>query len=217
MENPIGVVSWTKITQNMISPAFSDSIALFGGSSVVEVGSTVMNPQFDASYIRPPALATLTDSDGNAPQDVTVTLNPITRPFAYTKTALNASETFTLTANETGGPPAVATTSITWEPRTFYGVGPPGQTSAAFIQSLASQQLQGSRGITFNVSPGVGQKIYYAYPQAYGAGTFSVNGFAGGFLAPTVVSVTNAFTQTFNYLLYESAVSGLGATTVVVS
>lgn len=216
MENPIGVVSWTKITQDMIDAAFSDSIALFGGSATVEIGSSVVSPQFNATYNRTPTLATLTDSDANPPQVVTVTPNPITRPFGYSKVVNNDSVTFTLTADE-GGPPAVATTSIAWRPLAFWGTGLPGGATEAFIEALANNALASGRGRTFTVTAGAPDKIYYAYPLSYGAGTFSVNGFVGGFLPPTTVSVTNAFGVTQNYLLYESALTGLGSTTVVVS
>lgn len=217
MENPIGVVSWTKITQDMIDPAFTDSIALFGGSATVEVGSTVVSPQFNATYNRTPALATLTDSDANPPQVVTVTPNPITRPFNYSEVVNNASVTFTLTANETGGPSVVSTTSIAFRPLAFWGTGLPGGATEAFIEALGNNALASSRTRSFTVTAGVPDKIYYAYPLSYGAGTFSVNGFVGGFLPPTTVSVTNAFGVTQDYLLYESALTGLGLTNVDVS
>lgn len=216
MENPIGVVSWNQITEDMILPAYSVDLSAVGSTSV-EVGSLVNNPQFNASYVRPAAAATLSDNQGNPPQDVLADPNPLTMPFAYTKATNNDTVVFTLSANETGGPTRSDNVTMTWQPRVYWGTGAPGQSSEAFIESLTGNALAGGRGRTFTVNAGVGEAIYYAYPLAYGNGTFSVNGFVGGFNPPTTVSVTNAFGVTQDYLLYESALTGLGSTTVVVS
>ena len=214
MENPIGVVSWDTITQDMIAAAFG--VSLSGGFNL-EVGSSLINPTVNATYVRPPAVAVLTDTDGHPSQNVHGVSNPITRPYTYTHSAVNASVTFTDTANETGGASKSGSTTFNWLPKAFWGVGLPGQTSAAFIQGLAGSGLQSGRQTTFSTNAAAGQKIYYAYPSSFGAATFSVGGFAGGFLAPTVVSVTNGYSVTLNYNLYESAVTGLGSTVVVVT
>lgn len=216
MENPIGTASWNQITEDMILPGYSVDLTAVGATTV-EVGDTVSNPQFNATYERPAAAASLEDDEGNPPQDVLGDPNPLTMPFNYNKTANNDSVVFTLSANETGGPTRTDSVTVTWQPRVYWGTGLPGGASEAFIESLANNALAGSRSRTFNVNAAVGDAIYYAYPLSYGAGTFSVNGFVGGFNPPTTVSVTNAFGVTQDYLLYESALTGLGDTTVVVS
>jgi|CXWL01.1.fsa_nt_gi hypothetical protein len=217
MENPIGVASWNPITQDMILPAFMVGLTLAAGSASRELGENVVNPTFNATYNRPPALAILTDSDGFPAQIVTALPNPITRPNTYVKSAIGATTVFDLAANETGGPTRNAQVTMTWLPRVFFGVGPAGGLTEAQIEALAGNALAGSRARTFAVAPGAAEKIYYAYPTAFGLGTFSVGGFAGGFLPPIVVNVTNPFGVVLPYYLYESALLGLGATTVVVT
>lgn len=217
MENPIGVPSWSVLTEDMIGAAFAVGLALVG-SATREVGESAINPQFNASYTRPPAAAVLTDDDpGSTPLDVVALANPITRVRTYVRTTNNEAVTFTLTANETGGPSRTGTAQIAWRPRAFWGVGPAGGGGEAFIEALASSALAANRTRSFSLTAGPTEKIYYAYPAAYGLGTFAVGGFVGGFLPPSTVAVTNPFGVTQNYYLYESTNVGLGSTTVDVS
>jgi hypothetical protein len=100
----------------------------------------------------------------------------------------------------------------------YWGVAAAGGGGAAFIQALSNSQLQLSRNGTFNVTAGPTQKVYYAYRTAYGAATFTVGGFSGGFaLDSSTISVTNTNGFTENYTLYESDNLGLGNITVVVT
>jgi hypothetical protein len=126
--------------------------------------------------------------------------------------------TFTLSANK-GALNDTAQASYTWRPRCYYGVSNNASgNSEAFIEALASNQLQSSRNATLSVNPGGGEYIYYAYPTAYGAATFTVGGFEGGFnLVSTTISVTNANGVTQDYTLYRSTNPSLGSTTVVVT
>lgn len=216
MEDPIGSVNWRSITQDMIQAAFAPMLSLVG-SNPVEVGLSVVSPQFNATYNRVAALATLIDNDVGTPQDVTGASNPITRVFTYVRNVNNGAVTFTLQANETGGPVKTSSVVLAWQPRVYFGVGVAGGSGEAFIKALASSALASSRSRSFGVTAGPAEKIYYAYPTAYGLGTFSVGGFVGGFLPPTTVAVTNVNGVTQNYYLYESTNVGLGATTVAVN
>jgi hypothetical protein len=212
VEEPDGILSWKCLTLADLCPPFS--VALSGGG-IFELGDSQINPQFNATYSLTPVFAELGDDDGNPVQDVLAVANPITRPHTYVETGIGATVVFTLTAND-GGPNDVDQVSSVWLPRTFWGVGPASSTGEAFIEALANSALDANRQRTFTVAPGALEKIYYAYPEIYGDGTFFVNNFEGGFLPSTVVSVTNPFGVTLNYRLYESALVGLGSTTVEV-
>ncbi len=88
----------------------------------------------------------------------------------------------------------------------------------AEVEALASSGLQSSRARTITVTAGVGEYIWYAYPASYGAATFTIAGFEGGFdLITSTLSITNANGVTQNYRLYRSTNPSLGLTTIVVS
>jgi hypothetical protein len=214
MESPVGMLAFARLTEDMILDAFA--VTLTGGGEA-EVGDSVISPQFSAFYVRPPVVAVLTDTDANPPQDVVALSNPITRPHTYTKTVNNALVDFVVTANEQFGPSRVGQATWAWRPRAFWGVGAAGGATEVFIEALANSALAPSRARTFAVSPGPTEKIYYAYPTAYGVATLSVGGFVGGFLPPTTIAVTNPFGVTQSYYLYESALVDLGTTSVVAS
>jgi len=101
--------------------------------------------------------------------------------------------------------------------RRFFGVGAAGQTSEAFIESLANQIIQ-STYATINVNAGAGQKIYYAQPVAVGKANIRYNGIMGGFKAPVTVSITDNVTGAVeDHYLYESVNENLGETELEIS
>lgn len=214
LEEPTGVLIFRPLTSADLAPPFGASLS---GGQVVEIGQSIINPTFNATYVGgTPTSASLADDDGNPSQDVLGVPNPITRPHTYVKTGLNASVDFTLTADDGTGPEVDIETSR-WRGRTWWGTGAAGGSTEAFIKALANTALDNNRQRTFTVNAGVGEKIYYAYPSAYGVATFKVGGFEGGFLPGVTISLTNAFGVTLDYLLYESSLTGLGSTEVVVS
>jgi hypothetical protein len=196
----------TTLTQDQVAPAFTISLA---GGGFVEVKHSIVHPAFTATYSTPPTSAVLTDSVPNSPQNVISTPTSFSSTHTYVGNTFNSSVTFTLTAGN-GIVTKTANTTLTWVQRTYYGVGPAGQNSAAFITSLGGQFLTNSQPTSFNVTAGVNQYIYFAP-------TFSVGGFAGGFnLVSNTIAVTNAFGFTENYQLWQSTNANLGNTTVVV-
>lgn len=209
-----GVAAYRGIRSSWIVAAF-DITGFSVGVGTQEVGATVTNPNFTASYNRTPSLVRVEDNQGGPVLDVTATPNAFTYTGVYTKTGNNQSVTWNMTASETESDTASA--SVSWRPRAFYGVGVDGLSTEADIEALASSFLASSRAATFSVNAGAGQHIYYAFPDAYGAASFTVNGFSGGFVLVGTVSVTNAFGVTQNYFLYKSVNPGLGSTTVVAS
>lgn len=213
METPVGTTAWSRITQDMILPSYAVSLT---GNQTVEIGSTISSPQFSASYTRAPVVASLYDDQGNSAINVLGQPNPLTLPYNYTFTGIGTQVAITLAANESGGPTRTGTASLTWLPRVFFGTGIAGGNSEAFIEALASSALASGRARTFSVAAGATDKIYYAFPQSFGAATFFIGGFEGGFLSPSIINVTNSLGITLAYYLYESAQAGLGSTTVEV-
>jgi len=213
METPVGNLTFSNITQDMISPSF---LITLSGGQLVEVGTTVTTPSFTATYNRTPTTAVLTDSDGNAPKNVISSPTLFNSNFNFTKNTFGAGVTFTLTAGD-GVVSKTATTTYTWCQKTYHGVGAPGQNTAAFILSLTGV-LDTNIGFVFTDNAGPSQKIYYASRAAYANPTFTVGGFVGGFtLVSNSIAVTNSHGITENYQLWESDNLGLGLTTVTVS
>lgn len=213
-----GVGAWRPILEEYIVPTWAiDSFAAV--AAVLEVGATAATPAFTASYNRLPLnSAILKDDEGSADKDVTSTPTAFSSDETYAKTANNDSVQFTLEAKENAADtPVTRNTTIAWQPRTYWGVGPDGLSSEADIEGLANSALDNNRQRTFTVTAGATEHIYYAYPASYGAATFFVGGFEGGFvLVSDSISVTNAFGVTQNYRLYKSINANLGTTTVEV-
>jgi hypothetical protein len=209
-----GVAAFRPIKTSYLVAAFG--ITGFAGPSTREVGQLLANPAFTASYNDTPTAASAVDNQGNPPENITLTPGSFTYPYSYTKTANGATVGFTLSASK-GVENDSRGFSVAWQPRVFHGVGPAGLITEADIEGLATQGLQGSRAISFTDAPGASQYIYYAYPASFGAGTFIVDGWEGGFdLISATIPVTNGFGVTQDYRLYRSTQANLGSTNVQV-
>ena len=213
---PDGSYGPTDLTLDMLGPAFV--ITSFGAAvPVLEAGQTATTPAFVASYSSVPDSApnsvVLTDSVPSAPKDVSATPTSFASAGSFVLAAYGSAVVFTLTAKK-GAITKVATAPIVALQRAYWGVGAAGGSTQAFIKALAGQALVSTKARTFTVTAGLTDKIYYAVRSAYGAVTFYVGGFEGGFEAPTTIAVTNAYGVTENYDLYESTNPNLGLTTV---
>lgn len=193
------------------------AITGFATSTVTqEIGATVASPvAFTATYTHTPTHASVIDDQGHSAVDVHTTPTAFSYAHSYTKTANNDVVTFSLTADNDGTPDNKDTT-ITWRPKIWWGIGS-GIVDQTGIETLTNSALMASRDKTFTANPSSGEYIYYCYPAAYGAATFHVDGWEGGFdLIDDAVSVTrNGVTQDYN--IYRSHNPNLGTTTVVVS
>lgn len=221
------IMYWDVLTQDQIAPSFSCNLA-YGGSNPVEVGFTVVQPAFTASYNRTPAVVTLNDGSGAIGIPLPATSfaydgNSTLPSRNYQKTTVNQSVTFTLSANESGGPVKTSSRSITWEGRAFYDTKtPPGSLDATFIASLTGQALEPSFARTIIFAAGSNtKKFYYAFPSSFGApNTFK--DFNTGFQVPfskvaSSVNVTNSYSVTIAYDIWASDNFMNASLTVVVS
>lgn len=219
--NP-GVATWRCLRQVdlcNIPPGWSVTLTpLF--ALTAEIGAQVINPQFNAVYNNGvPVSASLQDNQGNPVQNILGLPNPVTMPFTYQLNGIGAVATWTLTGDDGGGA-ANDVATLTFLPRVFWGTGPDGLSTEGDIEGLANSQLQATRDINFSESPGGADHIYYAFPSAFGAPTFVVNGFPGGFIlqaAAVPVTANTPGAPTNNYDLWKSVLPGLGPTNVVVS
>jgi hypothetical protein len=198
-----------------------------GYSIFVEVGTTITNPSFTATYSGNqvsivPTAATIQDDIGNPPQNIVSTPDAFTydgytyQYNYYPSTPL--SVTFTLTSSYYGAE-TTSLVTVSWVQNVYYGVGLPGYSTNSDIQSLANSFLSDSIESSFTVDAGSddGYVIYYAYRSNYGTGDFWVNSFEGGFsLVSDMIRVTNSQGFVDYYSLYQSDQINLGVTEVSV-
>ena len=201
-----------KLTLDDLDPAFA--ITSFSGGSTVEVGATVTNPSFTASYSTAASSAIITNDDAqDTPHSLTTPFTSATITGAFHKTSAT-SITFHLQA-------VAATTKdaydyITFLARSFAGIGTAGATSAT--ASVDTAVLVGASGTlaneglkstdigstTASLSP-TAQKIYYMCPHTATAHSFhDQNGFSFPMNAPTTFSFTNQNGAVLSYDLYEA-------------
>jgi hypothetical protein len=201
-----------QLTQDDILPGFS--ISSFSGGSTVEVGATVTNPAFTASYSSTPTSASISNTDGiDSPLVLTTPFTSGTVVGAFTHAA-STSVVFTLSAVKSVT--KTATQNINFFPRTFGGVGNAGASSAtasgnsavlnAAAGTLGSEGLfSGIIGQSFGPFVPSTQKIYILTPHTATVHTFhDQNGFAFAFNAPTTFSFTNQLGAVLSMDLYES-------------
>jgi len=203
-----------QLTQDDIAAGFT--ISSFTGGSTVEIGATVTNPAFTAAYSSIPDSANITNTDGiDSPLILTTPFTAGTVVGSFVKAA-QATTTFTLHATK-GSVNKTATSAITWNPRSFGGVGTAGASSATASGNnavlnggdgtLGSIALLASVvGQTFGPFTPSTQKIYLLLPHTASPHTFkdAVTGFAFAFNAPTTFAFPNQNSDAVSMDLYES-------------
>jgi hypothetical protein len=195
-----------------LTPAFA--INSFSGGQTVEIGASVVNPAFTASYSYPPNTAAITNTDNiSSPTNLISPFTSGTIAGTFFKTT-QTSTTFTLTA--TAATTKTATQTIAWSPRVFGGVGLAAATSAT--ASGTNAILSGGSGTLSNAglsnsqinqifgpySP-ANQKIYLLIlGNSHTNIVDNLTGFAMPFNTPTPVTFTNQNGSTVAMYLYES-------------
>lgn len=221
MEDPPSTLLFSKLCEEMIVPAFeiSSFAKTAPGTDLLYMrGDTITGIEAVASYISdgPPG-PTMTASVANAFGGETgpgyIDPGLWTGDIGFLNWDLDGSVrregidlgsdpymTATLTA--TKFTPITASFTIYWTSNVYYGVGDPGFSDQADIETLTAL-LTRVKERTFIVSPSI-QKVYYAYPKFLGTASFVLNGFPAAFNTPPseVSMFVNGVTRT--YYLYES-------------
>ena len=136
------------------------------------------------------------------------------REYTY-NIPLSTNKTFTLMATDERKTFSKSI-SFNFKHGRYWGVNAKEILNNSDIASL-NKELSNGRGKTFTVSCGEGLYIYYCYPMSWGAATFSVGGFVGGFELVDTVSFSNSYDYASDYYVYRSTNHSLGDTTVTVS
>lgn len=196
-----------------ITPVGTFNITSFTGGETVELGTSVVNPPFNASYTITPAGANITNTENiGSPLNLTSPFTSGTVVGTFVHTAITTT-TFTLSATQ--GVTATATQSISWQPAIFGGAGTPGATSTVTSSGTTAVLSTGSSlprvqlgaetvGQTFGPYAASGQTIYLLLTGATHTFVDANTGFPFAFNAPVTVSFVNAQGSTVTMYLYAS-------------
>ena len=194
------------------------NIELLANVNLVEVGSTITNPAFTASYSYPAQLTAITLKDSiNLVNQTILTPAVFASNYSFTGSSFGHYVDFTLTATQKSRFTKSDMERILWCQKVYWGKGAAAQTGQVFIKSLAGKALTVNKNTNFTISAGSGEKIYFACRSAYGDCKFTIANVQGGFTKTQTVSLTNLSGFTENYDLYESNVDSLGTVNVLVS
>ena len=175
-------------------------------STNLEVGESLNSITFTWNYNKDGI--SFQSFDGENIRDLSI------REYTY-NTPLSENKTFTLMASDERKTFSKSI-SFNFKYGRYWGVNASETLSGSDISSL-NKELSNGRGKTFTVFCGEGLYIYYCYPMSWGAATFSVGGFVGGFKLVDTVAFTNSKGDTSDYYVYRSTNHSLGDTTVTVS
>ena len=137
-----------------------------------------------------------------------------TRTKTYSGQNITTNKTYTLKVTDEKDASATKTTAITFYNGVYWGAkAAPGSYDSAFILTL-QKGLQGNKNKTFTATAGADEYFFYCVPTRYGAVTFNVGGFDGGFTKVATIEFTNASGYKESYDIYKSDNSNLGSQTV---
>ena len=203
--------SGNTLTINLTTPFTINSFS--GCSGTVELGTTITNPAYTATYSATPASANITNTDGiDSPLTLNTPFTSGTVIGSFVHTGI-ATTTFTLTA--IGSSTQTASCTDTWQPAIFGGVGTPGATSSVTASgttavlstsdALPRAQL-GAETVGENFGPYMpsAQSVYLLLLGNSHTFTDALTGFPFAFNAPTTVTFVNAHGVTITMYLYES-------------
>lgn len=191
--------------------------AISSNYSNVEIGRTLSDVKLNWTLNKTPSLQSFKayDASGTLLGGMAIVMPSDIREYSVSGT-VDSYRKYVIEAGD-GKNTAEASTVINFLNGVYYGAAAvPATYNSTFILGL-TKKLASSKTGTVNVTAGDGQYIYYCYPTRFGAATFVVGGFTGGFELAGTVSFKNASGYTENYYVYKSEQAGLGALKVEVS
>lgn len=195
-------------------------------NSLVEVGQTVNQPAFTASYNGyTPSSAILTNNFNSESRNITGSPLSFSSNQNYVRSNYGDTVVFTHTSSK-GSLVRSVTAPITWTQRVFSMVanqvtgsgstaGYIAAVTAAMSSELGTLSTQKNGSYSLQISSGLVGIL--AWRAGYGPSRLFVNGFFGGFQNPIVTPLTNSYGFTENYYIYVTENSGLGSIVVTVT
>lgn len=173
-------------------------------STVLENGAKLTSVTFEWTYNKP--IISQSFNNEGLPLDQ--------RRYIYNQT-ITSNKEFKLFATDER---KTFTKTISFQFRNGRYWGTSSNLSLENVDILELQkELSTGRGKTFTVNANEGEYIYYCYPMSWGAATFSVGGFTGGFELVGNINFINSLGHAEMYYIYRSTNHSLGDTVVTVS
>jgi hypothetical protein len=217
-----------------IGPAATVSLALPGSVIWGEGGGsaydnpaypalTTINDALDYLLYVPPAITGFTNTVGTVEIGSTVTavtlswhfnktmasvtlngaaISPLLTSASLTGLHLTSDTSYTLSASD-GQQAASAGTSVAFRARRWWGTSALTTLGSADILTLSGSEFATGRGQSRSMSASAAY-LYFAWPSAFGAPTFTVNGLPSTAWIKTTVMATNAAGYAQNYDVYRS-------------
>ena len=179
--------------------------SFYNSVNTVEIGSTVTSVNLGWVFNKSIVSQSLSQGIGALP----ISQRTYTDTGAWTS---NRSYTLSTTDGQT---PANGNTGITFSNKRYWGTSVNSTLSDAQIIALNSE-FANSRNQSRTITA-AGEYVYFSYPAAWGAASFTVNGLPNTAWVLTVISFTNASGYTSSYNLYRSLNLLTGTYTIVVS
>ena len=195
----------TKVDDLLYEPISITSFTV--NPSTAEKGASVSQPYCSWKLNKKATAITL---DGES-------VSPELGGFSLMRYNIKENTTFTLKVTDERGHSETKTATLSFMNGVYYGVSSiPETLDSAFIRTL-TKTLRSNKLPSFTVNAGAGQYIWYCLPKAYGACSFTVGGFSGGFALVDTISYKNAYGHTEDYYVYRSDHESLGQTAVTVA
>jgi hypothetical protein len=148
-------------------PTAFDITAFNATINILQVGQTIINPTFTASYNRPPVAISITDTEGNN-NPIALPGTLIISPHTFVKNVAGQSVNFTLHANDTINSDT-AQRGIVWGENVYWGEVPDlGVYDAAFIQALDNQSLRVSANGNYGFNAPPADSSFFCALSSYG-------------------------------------------------
>lgn len=215
-------LAWGQLTYDDLLAAYA--VVATSSIATAEIGDTVTNPTVTATVNRLPTAATVNDGVHGAEAFTPLATPTMTHilAHAYTHVVVGAVDAFAVAANEIGGPTKTATCGIVWQARCYYDTQerPAGPTyDEAWIKALVSSQLKSSSAQSCAYVAGATDRCYLALPTSMGATGASFYDAVSGMpvnltKVASAVNVTNAFSVTVAYDVWESDETNWGTETM---
>lgn len=167
-------------------------ITFINNQNSVENGSTITSTQLDWTISGTITSQSINQSVGS----LATGLRTTTHSSSY-----STNRTYTLTISD-GTTTTQKSTSITFLNSNYYGASANTSLNSSQVNAL-SHALASSRTQTRTITA-TAQYIYIAYPAAYGAATFTVNGLTNNDWTLSTQSHTNASGATVSYNVYRT-------------
>jgi hypothetical protein len=197
------------------SPGFTSfSISNLGASSAsgntVEVGDTIAsNRTFtwstsNSGNVLANSISIIDQTNGNTvlASSLANDGNQVVTNGSITKTS-STSHTFQIRGTNTNSGTFTGSYTINWRHRRWWGVSASSTMTSAGLLTLGNNEFSTSRSKSM-VLDGDAKYIYIAYPESWGAASFTVNGLLNTAWTLSVINHTNASGHVESYNVYRS-------------